>query len=201
MSVIELTHPVVNAHDEQRERVVSAALRCIARWGIGKTTLDDVAREAGLSRATVYRVVPGGKDGLVSLVVERELDRFFDALISATEQAESLEDALVAGITEATRRLRAHAALQFLLAHEPELVLPRIAFAHLDGVLTRASSVAAPVLARWMDDSDAVLSAEWVTRIVLSYATTPSASIDLTDPESTRRLVRTFVLPGLAVHA
>ena len=42
-------------------RIVEATLRCIARWGIAKTTLDDVAREAGCGRATIYRAFPGGK--------------------------------------------------------------------------------------------------------------------------------------------
>lgn len=152
-----------------------------------------------MSRATVYRVVPGGKDGLTALVVESELDEFFTALGAVVAEVESLEDALVAGMTEATRRLRGHAALQFLLAHEPEHVLPRIAFGHLDDVLTRVGAFAAPLLSRWLADRDAALTAEWVTRIVLSYAATPSTTFDLGDPESTRRLVRTFVLPGLGV--
>jgi len=199
VTVLELSAPVDMPRDPQQQRVIDATLRCFARWGVGKTTLDDVAREAGLSRATVYRAVPGGKDGLVEVVVEAELKRFFSAVIGAAASTASVEDALVAAMTEATRRLRGHAALQFVLAHEPEHVLPRIAFGHLDDVLRRVSDVIQPVLARWLFDDEADLTAEWVTRIVLSYATTPSSTFDLTDPDSTRRLVRTFVLPGLAV--
>ena len=44
-----------------RVRIVDAALRCLARQGIAKTTVDDIAREAGLSRATLYRAFPGGQ--------------------------------------------------------------------------------------------------------------------------------------------
>ena len=36
-------------------RAGAALLTCIARYGLAKTTLDDVAREAGCSRATLYR--------------------------------------------------------------------------------------------------------------------------------------------------
>ena len=43
----------------QPDRILDAALACIARVGVGKTTLDDVAREAGCARATVYRCFPG----------------------------------------------------------------------------------------------------------------------------------------------
>ena len=39
--------------------VLDAAVTCIARVGSQKTTLDDVARTAGCSRATVYRFFPG----------------------------------------------------------------------------------------------------------------------------------------------
>src|SRR5271169_1891586 len=75
----------------QRVRLADAALRCIARQGIAKTTLDDVAREAGCSRATVYRVFPGGKDGLMSAVADTEVARFFSALALRMGAASDLE--------------------------------------------------------------------------------------------------------------
>src|SRR6476660_9592213 len=42
------------------DRAVGATLACIARHGLAKTTFDDVAREAGCARATLYRYF-GGK--------------------------------------------------------------------------------------------------------------------------------------------
>jgi AcrR family transcriptional regulator len=38
-----------------RERILEAAERCLERYGIKKTTLADVAEEAGVARVTVYR--------------------------------------------------------------------------------------------------------------------------------------------------
>ena len=38
-----------------RERILDAAERCLERFGIQKTTLADVAEEAGVARVTVYR--------------------------------------------------------------------------------------------------------------------------------------------------
>ncbi|MDQ3757030.1 MAG: TetR/AcrR family transcriptional regulator, partial [Actinomycetota bacterium] len=75
MSVATLPSPATRGVSEQRVR--EAALRCIARWGMAKTTLDDVAREAGISRATVYRLFPGGKDGLMEAVARAEIACFF----------------------------------------------------------------------------------------------------------------------------
>lgn len=178
-------------------RLVDATLRCVARWGIAKTTLDDVAREAGCSRATVYRTFPGGKDALIEAVARTEVRRFLDRLAHALHRADTLEDRLVAGITEAGRAIAGHAALQFLFVHEPELILPRLAFGPLDDVLAHAGAFVAPFLEPWLDDVDARRVAEWLTRIVLSYTCSPSAAVDTTDPSSVRLLVHDFVLPGL----
>jgi AcrR family transcriptional regulator len=180
------------------ERITAATLRCIARWGVAKTTLDDVSREAGVSRATVYRVFPGGKDGLMEAVARAEAARFFEGVVAAMAPATTLEDTLVLGMTEAGRRIVGHDALRFLMAHEPETVLSRLAFAKLDEVLAAAADVTAPYLERRLAPDDARRAAEWAARLVLSYACTPGDStVDITDDASVRRLVRTFVLPGL----
>jgi AcrR family transcriptional regulator len=178
-------------------RLVDAALRCIARWGVAKTTLDDVAREAGCSRATVYRLVPGGKEGLLDLVAHVETERFFAGLAARLESAPDLESILAVGMAEAARRVRDHAGLQYLLAHEPEAVVPHLAFSHLNAVLSRARAFAEPWLARWLPAPHAGRAAEWVTRLILSYAVCPADGLDVADEESARRLVRTYVLPGL----
>lgn len=184
--------------DAQFDRVVAAVVRCIARWGVGKTTLDDVAREAGCSRATVYRLVPGGRDALLVAVARAEVTQFFAGIGHRLATATSLEGLLVAGITEASRRLVEHPALRFLVEHEPEVVLPRLAFHQMDAVLAAAGDFATPHLRRFIaDDEHARRVAEWVSRIVISYTLTPSPHVDLTDDASARRLVQDFILPGL----
>src|SRR5690349_722057 len=90
------------------ERVVDALLECVARWGVAKTTVDDVARTAGLSRATVYRAFPGGKEVALQAAVRRELDRFFTEVGSVLTAAETLEDLLVVGASEAASFLLGH---------------------------------------------------------------------------------------------
>lgn len=181
----------------QEQRVVDAVLRCIARWGVAKTTLDDIAREAGLSRATVYRLFPGGKDALLESVTVSEVSRFLGAVGSRLDEADSLEELLVAGITEAGHHLTTHAALQYLMVHEPETVLPSIAFGAMDSVLRAVSDFTAPYLATYMPVEDAPRAAEWVGRIVISYVSCPADGVDLANEQSVRRLVRAFVLPGL----
>ena len=172
-------------------------MRCLARQGVAKSTVDDIAREAGLSRATVYRTFPQGKDGILGAVVETEVARLFSSLAVVMGEAHDLEDVLVAGIVEAARRLSSHEALGYLLEHEPGLVLPHLTFARLDQILLAIGDLAAPFFGRWLEPEQASRAAEWAGRIVLAYTPDRNPATDLTDPEETRALVRAFVLPGV----
>ncbi|HEX3840610.1 MAG TPA: TetR/AcrR family transcriptional regulator [Acidimicrobiales bacterium] len=180
-----------------RIRIVDAGLDCIARQGTAKTTVDDVAHGAGVSRATVYRVFPGGKDELLAAVAETEMARLFSALGARMGAADDLSDVLVIGIVEAVTRITRHPALTYMVAHEPDVVLGHLAFGESNRLLGTAARFISPFLIRWMDPEEAARVAEWATRIVLSYCIAPSAEMDLTDAGRARHLIETFVLPGI----
>jgi AcrR family transcriptional regulator len=180
-----------------RVRLVDGALSCLARQGIAKTTVDDIARAAGLSRATAYRAFPRGKEGILAAVVETEVARLFSSLAVVMGEATDLEDVLVAGMVESARWIRDHGALTYLLEHEPATVLPYVTFGGFDRVMRVASDLAAPFFARWLEPEQASRAAEWAVRIVMAYCSDPSPYADPADPSDTRALVRTFVLPGI----
>jgi AcrR family transcriptional regulator len=193
--------PDAGVASPHRVRVVDATLVCLGRYGTAKTTVDDIAREAGLSRATIYRAFPGGRDEILSAVVDTEAARFFSALGVRLGAAPDLSEALVDGIVEASTRIRDHPALTYLVTHEPETVLGHLAFDESDRLMKAASLFAAPFLARWLRPAEAGRVAEWATRIVLSYALSPSPQTDLCDRDQAARLVSTFVMPGVrALH-
>jgi AcrR family transcriptional regulator len=189
------------APESNRVRIIDASLSCLASQGTTKTTVDDIARQAGLSRATVYRVFPGGRDEVLRAVVDTEVARLFSSLGVRLGEATDLGDALVSGIVDVSRRIRDHRALSYVVEHEPETILGHLAFDESDRMLAVASGFTAPFLARWMRPAEAARVAEWAVRIVLSYAVSPSPNTDLCDVEHSRRLVSTFVLPGIrALH-
>jgi AcrR family transcriptional regulator len=178
-------------------RVLGATITCLSRWGMAKTTLDDIAREAGVSRATVYRLFPGGKDTVVKAAVAAELETFAHGLAARLTGLDSLEDVLVGTLTYATTALRQHPALQYLLEHEPDQVLPHLAFANFDQVLAGAAVLGGPWLAPHVGAEGADRAAEWVARLICSYSLSPSEWFDLGDDDDARRFTRTFLLPGL----
>ncbi|RSN24893.1 TetR family transcriptional regulator [Amycolatopsis sp. WAC 01416] len=56
---------------EARRRIVDAATACIDRVGLAKTSLSDVAAEAGVTRQTVYRYFPSLADILSAVALDR----------------------------------------------------------------------------------------------------------------------------------
>jgi AcrR family transcriptional regulator len=55
--------------DEARRRIVDAATACLDRVGLAKTSLSDIAAEAGVTRQTVYRYFPRLPDILSAVAI------------------------------------------------------------------------------------------------------------------------------------
>jgi len=178
------------------DRAVRATLACVARHGLAKTTFDDVAREAGCARATLYRYF-GGKRQLVRITTVREAARIAASIRDAADAEATFENAVVAMFVRAARELRENEALQFLFAFEPELVLPHVTFDAGNRFLAGAGAAISPALARFLPAERVERAGEWLARVGLTHALSPTSPIDLTGEAETRTLVRELVLPGL----
>jgi len=185
--------------DETRQRIVEAAYACIARRGVAKTTIEDVAREAGMSRATVYRAFPGGRDEVVNATVAWATLDFFGRLYEHIQGAASLEAMMELGIRFAYRAIVEHEVLQRVMQTEPDLLLP-ILTVESNRIRSGIAEVLAPYLearglAPGVDLGDA---ADFLARMVLSYISAPGRW-DLDDPDQVARLVRSELLAGVVV--
>src|SRR5262245_31266142 len=104
MAVAEATRAPNRAESSRtrdiEERAADALLACIARYGLAKTNLDDVARAAGCSRATLYRYF-ADKHDLVRRAARREIDRLTSSIVTAARAEESFGDAVGAAAVTA----------------------------------------------------------------------------------------------------
>jgi AcrR family transcriptional regulator len=91
----------------QRDFLIEAAEHCFAEKGVDGTKMEEVAREAGLSLATIYDLC-GGKAGLVGAVHEARLDEMIGQMEAASAGVDAPFDALMAGVRSAVLNFMAH---------------------------------------------------------------------------------------------
>lgn len=187
--------------DETRARILDAAYEQFCRMGIQRSTMEDVARRAGVSRITVYRRFTT-KDALVEQVVRREFRRYFDQFLVEIEQAETAADRVVLGFVSSLRAIRRNPLIGGLMETEPDLVVPSMV---TDGGRTLAivRQFVAGQLRREQragnvrEDLDVDLVAELMVRISASFLGIPSRLIDLDDEDQLAGIARRFLVPML----
>jgi AcrR family transcriptional regulator len=194
-SVPALTRP------DTSERILHAAFDCIRDVGLSRTTVEDVARAAGLSRQTIYRYYPS-KDHLIMALVLREEERFLDGIRAAFAARTNLEDALRDSISFCLRFAREHPLLDRLLASDPETLLPYLT-TKSGPVIDRARDVLIELIGSksWVRADVYREAADAAVRVVISHALAPPArtledvagdlarilTLALTAKEATRR--------------
>ncbi|MBW3537228.1 MAG: TetR/AcrR family transcriptional regulator [Actinobacteria bacterium] len=165
---------------------------------MGKTAVDDVARAARLSRATVYRHFPGGKDQLIRETVMWETARVVEDLRRTVAGATGLEDLLVETLIFGHRAVSTHEVLQKVLETEPQRILPAL-LSETPWLVQLLASHLQPAIESQpgrragMEPGEA---AAHMARLVLSFITAPGGR-DLDDAEVARGLVRAQFMPIL----
>lgn len=188
-------------HDEITTRVLDGAYEQFCRMGIRRSTMEDVARRAGVSRITVYRRF-ATKDALVEHVVRREFRRYFDQFLIDIEQASTAADRVVLGFVSALRAIRHNPLIGGLMAVEPDVLVPSMIS---DGgrTLWTVQRFVAGQLRREQHagnvspEVDVELVAELMARVSSSFLLTPSHVVDLDDDEQVRNVARRFLVPML----
>jgi AcrR family transcriptional regulator len=183
-----------------RDRLLAATERCLRQSGIRRTTMTEIAADAGVSRALLYQHFPD-KASLVVAALARTDEAFWaDAHLRV-----SAAEGLAAQVTEAVRLSRSREAGVLLLQlkdDEPETfaatvgsglrqMMPAMAVfwhGYLEAARDRGEVRA---------DLDVGRAAEWIMRLVLSLVTVPGDTVDADDPASVRAFLDAFLVPSL----
>jgi AcrR family transcriptional regulator len=183
---------------DARERVVRAAERCFAQYGVTKTTVEDVARLAGTSRASIYRHFPGGRDEIILAALLSSAHDFLPQIPARLRSERSVGDAIVELIVSAVEWVRDEPWRASLLSTPLSRTLSAADAAAPYAV---CAAFIAPYFAAARDAGlvrsqvgldDAV---EFVVRVIHSLLVVPGHRDR--DDADTRRYLRTFVLPAL----
>jgi AcrR family transcriptional regulator len=181
---------------DAERRVLDAAKRCCERWGFEKVTVDDIASQANVSRATLYRMFPGGKDVLFEALRVMELEDFFHRLLDAIGDTSELEGVLVRAVTFAMRDMRDDEHLAIMMSTAPGETLGELTVRGMPRIVRVACAFLTPVVEPHLGRKEASMLVELLVRLVISAFLAPSDRIDFCDEDDTRRFLRKFILPA-----
>src|SRR4051794_15381686 len=162
-----LAEQLPGAPDENLDAVLDATVECIARYGLAKTSLSDIARELGVAPSTVYRKV-GTVENAVRLIMAREGHRQLERM---PELIKGIEGPRIITVFLAETILAAanHPVIARILNDEPDW-MGKLATRTLDERLADGAAVAEPFLTAAMDAGvvrrqDPTALAHWLVRI------------------------------------
>jgi len=114
--------------ESTREGLLEAARRRFLRFGVPKTTMDEVAREAGCSRTTLYAHFRN-KEDLYARLLEQDAEAFIGEAFGVLA-TDASADRKIRRIVEITRRTYArNHVMRFALARDAEMSLEPVAHA------------------------------------------------------------------------
>ncbi|WP_281182170.1 TetR/AcrR family transcriptional regulator [Aldersonia kunmingensis] len=185
------------APEDPRVRIVEAASRCLAKYGLDRTSLAVIAREAGVSRQTIYKYFPT-KDDIVAQALEKEASEASERLMAVASANSNAEDFVVDLCLSAIEEFGRNPAISpviSVLEHAdargrlltPEVIA--IARHYLEPILDYR-----PDRAQYLDEMT-----ETYLRILLSLLTIEGPSS--ASPDSLRAYLRRVLVPALGLGA
>ncbi len=184
-----------------RAHIVGAARECFRNKGVQKTTMEDIAREAGTSRQILYRYFSGRGEVVEAAIVER-IQELAGALAAGLEQHQTFAEVMIE-VSLATIEVARHdAELQGLFENTAGIRLHHV----LAGPNPPIAELVVEFWRPWFerarrsgelrtDVSDHEL-VEWIRGVYLMLILRD----DLT-PDREREILRRFLLPSLSAAA
>jgi AcrR family transcriptional regulator len=181
---------------EQESAILKAAAEEVALVGLGRLSMDVIARQAGVSRSTLYRRFPS-RDLLITELGRQTFDFAMDRL-----QTVSVDDgpqaAAVAAFREGVRLLTGEPVMRRFLQLDGDFTATTGMFDEARLFLVSASTAMAKALraaGATMPDDELLAVAELHIRMAASLVQVNTSVLDVSDDEAVTRYARTYLAP------
>jgi AcrR family transcriptional regulator len=182
-----------------RERLLDSAEGCLEQFGPQKTSMEDVARAAGMSRATVYRYFEN-RDALLLGVASRQASALASEAISYLSRFNTISDWLVEGLLFTLREMPNRPVFASLVTSLDSRASGSLLLGST-GLVQIGVNVLQPMFANaeaqglLRDDIDPEMLIEWLLRMLWTYLNAPSQVA--ADEEGMRKLFRMMLIPAV----
>jgi len=126
---------------DRRDQILEAANECFAQLGIHRTSVQDVARMANVSRGTVYRYFED-RNVLIEAAIEFGAQKFYEQVAAAMAKKSTLAEKIGAMAETHAKILIDHRTRNRLMADDAELMRHMISDG--DTAIRRSTAFLAP---------------------------------------------------------
>lgn len=184
--------------DSARDLLLDAAESCPEHHGLAGTTMEDIGRQAGVSRATVYRYF-SGREAVISGVIVRATERYLSRIAPRIATHRDLGSALVDLIEVTVRAARREPIIGLLFGSDHELSVVGLGENTSASLFELVTEFLRPVFVAHWSDVEAGVSiddaAERVLRTILSLLTIRGPRERSRDGR--RTYLRRFLIPTI----
>ncbi|WP_328395841.1 TetR/AcrR family transcriptional regulator [Nocardia sp. NBC_00416] len=184
---------------EARRQILAAAEVVFERYGVAKTTMDDIAKEANVSRPTVYRYF-GDRDTLITALIEIRARAMFTRARTFLRERATFVEQIVDGLIYLVDTGRKDPLVRLIVSPEHmDLATALVGSSELAARLTE--EMWAPVLHEARErgevraDRTDTEICQWIALVELILVGRMDFGTD-TDPDH-RRMLTKFLLPGI----
>jgi AcrR family transcriptional regulator len=193
----------LDEHDEfdRRDQILEAANECFSQLGIQRTSVQDVARMANVSRGTVYRYFED-RTVLIEAAIEFGAQKFYRLVADAMAKKSTLAEKIGAMAETHATILLDHRTRNRLMADDAELMRHMISDG--DSAVRRTTAFLVPYVQEAQERGevgaaiDVTAASEWLARIIYSFSTVNQAqTFDMSKPATVRKYIERFAINGL----
>lgn len=171
---------------------LDACAICLARHGLSRTSMADIAREMGVSRSTVYRQI-GSVENAAWLLLSRDLHAFYDTLPKTFQNADGPQ-VILRPVAALLRLTWANPVVTKVLRDEPDFV-GRVITTQAGAMIDQGAEMLAPLYQGLMDAGmirrqDPLALGHWILRTFMALVLAPP-------PTDLDELLESMLLPAL----
>jgi AcrR family transcriptional regulator len=185
--------------DVEREATLDAAAACYLRLGVAKTTATDIAREAGFSRATLYRRF-GSHEAIFLAVLTRESEAMATEARAHLAAFEDPAEQVIEGMVFSIGQIRSRPVHAAVFGSDSAAWAAGQAFQvqalRLIGDAGVRPLLAPALAAGTLSEDDVSDLVDWILRILISFAAVPGDGGR--GPVEIRRQLTSWFLPAFA---
>lgn len=185
------------SYNNTQQKILNAAIQCVQELGFEKTSLNDIAKVAGVTRPTVYSYFPNRFDLIRDALIQSGIE-FGERMLEHIEPLETIEERLVESIVFGITGLPKEPYLAVITRHDLSAFINQDALSDEEGQRILLSLFKEIFKYEEIDDFDLLEICELATRLLISMLMIKGPYEK--SEEEQRDFLKRRMLPALAIR-